>query len=125
MFPASDCLLFSCFRPIVKCGRMPSSLTEALVANYSHNGVAKNWAGKWALITGASAGIGWALAEQLAAGGANLVLTARRADRLQKLAMELASQHKIRIEIFTCDLIRPEAPEEIYAFTAQKGIEVE
>jgi short-subunit dehydrogenase len=100
-------------------------LTEALVANQSHNGAAKNWAGKWALITGASAGIGWALAEQLAAGGANLVLTARRADRLQKLATELASQHKIQIEVFTCDLIRPEGPEEIHAFTTQKGIEVE
>jgi short-subunit dehydrogenase len=99
--------------------------TEALVANHSNNGVAKNWAGKLALIMGASAGIGWALAEQLAAGGANLVLTARRADRLQKLATELASQHKIQIEVFTCDLIRPEAPEEIHAFTTQKGIEVE
>jgi short-subunit dehydrogenase len=95
------------------------------VAKDSLKGAARNWAGKWALITGASAGIGWALAQQLAAGGAHLVLTARRADRLQKLAKELASQYKVQVEVFTSDLIRPEAPEEIHAFTTRKGIDVE
>jgi hypothetical protein len=99
--------------------------TEAPVANHSLRGAAKNWAGKWTVITGASAGIGWALAEQLAAGGAHLVLTARRTDRLQKLAKELASQYKVQVEVFTSDLIRPEAPEEIHAFTTHKGIEIE
>ena len=86
--------------------------------------MANDWRGKWALITGASAGIGWALAEQLAAGGANLVLTARRTDRLQKLAADLSSKHKIRAEVFSTDLARRGAPEEIHGFTTQKGIEV-
>lgn len=87
--------------------------------------MSNRWAGKWALITGASAGIGWALAEQLAARRANLVLTARRTDRLQKLAADLTAKHGIKAEIFAADLIRPEAPAEIYAFTAGKGIEIE
>jgi len=86
---------------------------------------ATRWAKKWALITGASAGIGWELARQLAAGGANLVLTARRADRLQKLAADLASKHGIQTEVFTADLTQPEAPGEILAFTHQKGLEIE
>jgi len=83
------------------------------------------WANKWALITGASAGIGWALAEQLAAGGAHLILTARRADRLQKLAAGLAAKHNVKVEVFTADLTRAEAPEEIHAFTRHQGLEVE
>ncbi|MGH9683900.1 MAG: SDR family NAD(P)-dependent oxidoreductase [Candidatus Acidiferrales bacterium] len=85
----------------------------------------KLWANKWALITGASAGIGGALAEQLAAGGAHLVLTARRTDRLQKLAADLSAKHGMKAEIFGADLARREAPGEIHAFTTEKGIEVE
>lgn len=83
------------------------------------------WKGKWALVTGASAGIGKALAAELAAGGANLVLTARRRDRLQGLAKQLSSKHKISAEIFEADLAKPSAPEEIFAFTKEKGIAVE
>jgi len=85
----------------------------------------RTWAGKWALITGASAGIGWALAEELAAGGANLVLTARRTERLEKLAGELRAKHGVKTEIVSADLTKPEAAGQIYAFTSGKKIEVE
>lgn len=82
------------------------------------------WRNKWALVTGASAGIGVALATELAAGGSHLVLTARRLDRLQTLADTLKKAHAIQAEVFAADLARHEAPEEIYSFTRQKGITV-
>lgn len=90
----------------------------------SANGAAK-WAGKWALVTGASAGIGEAIAEQLAAAGVYLVVTARRADRLSALTSKLSSQHGARVEVFPLDLTQPGAAREIHRFTAGKGIDVD
>jgi short-subunit dehydrogenase len=84
-----------------------------------------DWQGKWALVTGASAGIGVALAKQLAAGGTHLVLTARRRERLEELSRKLKDAHGIQTEIFVADLAQPDAPEKIYAFTRQKGIAID
>src|SRR5438270_4958477 len=83
------------------------------------------WQGKWALVTGASAGIGVALAEELASGATNLVLTARRKDRLEALAQRLASIYKIQTEVLPADLADPASPERIFAFTRDKGIEID
>ncbi|PYU28787.1 MAG: hypothetical protein DMG31_19105 [Acidobacteria bacterium] len=85
----------------------------------------ERWRGKWALVTGASSGIGWALAEQLAAQGTNLVLTARRADRLARLADDVTTRYKVQTQIFAADLARPQAPGEIFRFTNQKGLPIE
>jgi uncharacterized protein len=65
------------------------------------------------------------LAEQLAAGGANLVLTARRRDRLEHLAMEIRSRHGVKAEIFVADLSQPDAPALIHAYTKDQGLEIE
>lgn len=83
------------------------------------------WRGKWALVTGASAGIGVALATQLAAGGTHLVLTARRRDRLEELSRKLKAAHEIQTEILVADLAQAAAPEKIYEFTRQKGIAID
>jgi len=83
------------------------------------------WKGKWALVTGASAGIGKALAEELAKGGTNLVLTARREDRLRSIAYELSSKHDIRSEIFVADLAEPSAPHSIFEFAQKKGLAID
>jgi len=83
------------------------------------------WSGKWALVTGASAGIGTALAKELARGGTNLILTARRRERLDELGQKLAASHKIQTQICVADLTEVNAPEKIFRFAKQQGIEVE
>jgi uncharacterized protein len=83
------------------------------------------WSGKWALVTGASAGIGKALAEQLARVGTHLILTARRRERLEALAQTLSDTHKIQTRIFVADLTQPDASEKIFQFTQGQGLEID
>lgn len=63
--------------------------------------------GPWAVITGASSGIGEAFAVHLAALGFNLVLTARREHLLNSLASKLSSAHSIQTKVITADLSTP------------------
>lgn len=77
--------------------------------------------GKWALVTGASAGIGEAFAEALAARGANLILVARRTDRLDAIAARLRAAHGVETLAIAADLSKPEAPEKIAAEIAAAG----
>jgi uncharacterized protein len=58
----------------------------------------------WAVVTGASSGIGLELARGLAARGYSLVVVARRTHLLETLAEELSSTYRTRVEIRTCDL---------------------
>jgi uncharacterized protein len=83
------------------------------------------WRAKWALVTGASSGIGLALAEELAAQGTHLVLTARRKQRLAKLSRQLRSAHGVKVEVLSADLGESDAPDRIFAWTEERGITIE
>jgi hypothetical protein len=83
------------------------------------------WQGKWALVTGASSGIGVALARELAAAGVNLILTARRVDRLQSVATELAAEFSIEVRVLPADLNQRAAAEELFAATEGAGLSVD
>ncbi len=85
----------------------------------------KQWQGKWALVTGASAGIGEALAAELAAAGVNLVLTARRQDRLEAIAARFKAEFGIQVRIIVADLEQPDAPEKIFAETQANGFAID
>jgi uncharacterized protein len=71
--------------------------------------VTKNPFMKTALITGASSGIGAALAARFAKGGYNLVLVARSADKLKVLAKELTAQHGVKAWVAPVDLSQDNA----------------
>ena len=80
---------------------------------------------KLALVTGASAGIGAALARVYASHGFDLALTARRGDRLEKLADELALRYGIETLTVVADLAEANAPTQILEHLAQHGREVD
>jgi len=84
----------------------------------------KDFNGKWALVTGASAGIGTALARELASHGAKLILTARRKERLETLAADLAAKGT-EVRIVVADLNDPAAPQQIFDATAGAGLVVD
>lgn len=78
-----------------------------------------------ALVTGASAGLGAEFARQLAARGHDLLLVARREERLKELAGELATAHGCRVDVFAADLSERGAPARIEAFAARQGLHID
>jgi uncharacterized protein len=87
--------------------------------------VLKAYADHWALVTGASSGIGEEFARQLAARGMHLVLAARRVSLMEQLAAELHTAHGTKCEIIACDLANPTEPARLVEEVQRRGITVE
>ena len=77
------------------------------------------------LITGASSGIGEALARRLGRERRPLALAARRTDRLERLAGELRAQHGVEVHVVTADLTQPGACAKLQADVEQRGLTVD
>ena len=64
----------------------------------------KSTYGPWAIVAGASEGLGAAFAESLAKRGINLILIARRLDKLEALANQLHKNYSVEVEVYALDL---------------------
>ncbi|MFE6964198.1 SDR family NAD(P)-dependent oxidoreductase [Agromyces sp. NPDC057679] len=84
-----------------------------------------DFSGTTALVTGASSGLGAEFATQLARRGADIVLVARREDRLRELADRIEREHGVRATPIALDLARPEAAAELRAALDERGIQVQ
>ena len=79
--------------------------------------------GQWALITGASSGLGMEFACSLASRKCNLVLTARREEPMQVLAAELRQKNGVEIVVEPADLGDPASPAELQTRLDERGIQ--
>lgn len=74
----------------------------------------KNMKGTWAVVTGASSGIGADFARQFAERGMNIIPVARRADRLEELKKDLETKYQVQVVPAVADLLKPESYEEVF-----------
>jgi short-subunit dehydrogenase len=81
--------------------------------------------GRWALVTGASSGLGADFARVLAVCGCNLVLLARREDKLARLREEIAHNGSIQVRTVAQDLLEPNAAQGLYQALQKDGISID
>jgi short-subunit dehydrogenase len=80
---------------------------------------------KYALVTGASSGLGYELSKLFAKDGKNIVVVARSQDRLEKLKTEVENKYGTKVIVVLKDLSNPNAPQEIYSELEKKDINVD
>lgn len=85
----------------------------------------KSYAGKTSLVTGASSGIGKAIAADLAKRQSNLVLVARSADRLEAIAADLRAAHRVTVDVVALDLAEEGAAERLFQEISRRGLAVD
>jgi short-subunit dehydrogenase len=78
-----------------------------------------------ALITGASSGIGEAFADVFAAEGFDVVITARREERLRAVQARLKERYGIRVEVIVADLAETDAPARLFAELEARGLKID
>jgi hypothetical protein len=88
------------------------------------NLIQSSLAAKWALVTGASSGIGYELSKIFAREGYNLILVSRNEEALQKHATELRTRHDVLARVIAKDLAAPNSPQEIYSQLQEESIAV-
>jgi uncharacterized protein len=99
-------------------------VTRKTAAKATAKDTAPQEPGNYALITGASSGIGLALAQKLAAKGFDVILVARSVGKLQALAQELSSRYGIKAQVAAADLTQPASIQNLAQTLGQQGVSI-
>lgn len=80
---------------------------------------------KYAVVTGASSGIGWHLSIELAKRGYSIVAVSNQAERLGELKIQLTSRYEVFVHLIDCDLTEPSSAQNIFDYCDQKNLNIE